>query len=290
MQAALVDLLKANRQLRTFTIGYATISGKTQLVADLPRGLLSPFEQFISAKYPDVRVRRERELNPIQGNVWHQTLWITPDIQPLRLHDAFQDHQIRNFADPVATLLEAVAPKLGIDGRILLHVTPARFLDRWVNRRVLQRLSNPIWETRTILADMYADWANGPWWKRVCVIPVALFVGRRPVAQRLAICEQKLCEPLVRVAISIEARGERATDRELKKRLALLMGALGQFAEPGRVTFGSTSPRRGADQPGRRSLLSVPELASLWHAPTDTVQTPSLARPAYRQLPPPVEL
>ncbi|MEM7311726.1 MAG: type IV secretion system DNA-binding domain-containing protein, partial [Planctomycetota bacterium] len=78
--------------------------------------------------------------------------------------------------------------------------------------------------------------------------------------------------------------------RELKKRLALLMGALGQFAEPGRVTFGSTSRRRGADQPGRRSLLSVPELASLWHVPTDTVQTPSLARPAYRQLPPPVEL
>lgn len=96
--------------------------------------------------------------------------------------------------------------------------------------------------------------------------------------------EQKLADRLFAVGIKIYVEIGKDQHRAGRQKLRELEAALGQLviADQGRF-------RRCLIWP-RSSLLSVKELATLWHPPVSSVKTDRLERSAYRRLEPPVDL
>ena len=291
MRGVLVDLVSSIGKRQSFSLYYASLEGETQLLMELQRSQLNAAEKYLKAKYPDVETRRlDRQLLPIAGDgVWSRSLRLKPDIEPLILRKSYEDQMQRNFIDPASSLLQVVQdiPNKSVSSVIRLRISPATTWQRWRAKWILQRTSHPWWSTRTALRDQYAHFANGRLWPRLLTWPIA-FMFRR-VAATPSDTLDKLNSTLSKTSIDLFAWGPADESSLARKQLDVMAGAFREFTHAGKTDFVPTKVRSGI-RTGPTSLLSVEDLASIWHLPTTTVHTPTLARPVIRQLPPPVNL
>ena len=297
MRGILTDLLATASHRREFRLFYATIHGEAQLMIGVPAAIVSVAERYILAKYPNVEVERLPD-QPIASSddlVWSQSLRLRPDIHPLIARREFHDQMQRNYIDPASTLLQTVQD-IGEDSAratttvrsiVRITVTKATAWQRWRANRLLQRLNNPWWGTHTTLKDIYAHYANGPWHQRVFTWPVICLLRRvKTTADESA---DKINSSLCRGSIELISWSSPADAPSARKQLSVMAGAFAEFTEHGRCKFVASRVRKGIRK-APTSLLSDTDLAQLWHVPTDTVHTPTLARPTIRQLPPPIKL
>ena len=295
MRAVLTDLLDQCHQMRLF---YATINSETQLMIDVPSALTRTTEQLLSAKFTDIQLLRHKGPLYPEGRheAWSCHLRLMPDIRPLIFRQQFQDHIQRNYVDPASALLQAVrdisddhaGSTTRVRSMVQISVTPATAWQKWRAKRLLQRLSHPWWDTHATLKDIYARWANGHWHRRVLVWPVSWLIPRVKVVDRDA--ASKLDAQLCNASIELVSWSNPTEALLARKQLSAMAGAFAEFTEPGRCRFVASRVRKGIRRRPPTSLLSDADLAQLWHVPTDTVHTPTLARPTIRQLPPPATL
>lgn len=286
MQAVLSDLLKANAKRHSITLIYGTYQGEAQLFLELPNSLATIARGFLHAKYPGISIQRIHQ-SPFTPAPHHQVrsryLRLKPDVAPLRLRRDFEDLQQRNFVDPVSGLLHAVEDTRDGTTRAVIRISLRPVTGRYRRRarRILQRSNHPFFQRNTTLRDLYADWANSPINKRLFTWPIAWLLPRQATADDDA--RFKIDCQLTHASIELQAWGPSTQLQSIHKRLAVMVGAFGEFVNPGRCSFVRASRRA-------RSLLSDRDLALLWHLPTDTVHTATMARPSHRQLSPPVHL
>ncbi len=293
MRAVLADLLC---QGRTIQLIYGTLDGETQLMIDVPTALTRATEQLLSAKFADVQLRRLKVLPgpDCTHQVWTSHLLLKPDVRPLTIRQRFEDHMQRNYVDPASALLQAVQDltedRLNTSNHsmVRINVSPASGWQKWRARRLLQRLSHHRWDTHATLKNIYADWANGRWYRRVLVWPVTWFIPRVKVSDTDA--ATKLDAQLCNASIELISWSKPNDAPLARKQLSVMAGAFAEFTEPGRCRLVASKVRKGIRRNPPTSLLSDADLAQLWHIPTDTVHTPTLARPTFRELPPPVNL
>ena len=93
-----------------------------------------------------------------------------------------------------------------------------------------------------------------------------------------------LFEATLRVSVSIPTPRKEEARRQLQE----LAGSLGHFNSPRTAAFHIY--RRTHRRTSTKFLLSTEEVASLFHAPNQTVKAPTLARVESREFPPPTEL
>ena len=90
-----------------------------------------------------------------------------------------------------------------------------------------------------------------------------------------------------RLRVSVSAPASRRD--ELQQQLQQLAGSLGHFNSPRTAAFRFLPPHTSR-RLGPKFLLSTEEVASIFHAPNQTVQAPTLARVESREFAPPTEL
>ena len=87
-----------------------------------------------------------------------------------------------------------------------------------------------------------------------------------------------------RLRVSISASASRRD--EIPQQLQQLAGSLGHFNSPRTAAFQFLPPHTSR-RLGPKFLLSTEEVASIFHAPNQTVQAPTLARVESREFAPP---
>ena len=90
------------------------------------------------------------------------------------------------------------------------------------------------------------------------------------------------------MSIRLTVSGPPDAAAQALRKLREIGGAFGQFSVPRLASFHPSRSRRGCRPP--MFLLSAEELATLWHPPTATGQTPALAAVDSRELAPPTAL
>lgn len=298
MRGVLADLLAACGKRQQLQLLYATIDGQAQLMLEVPSSLKTTAEKFLHAKYSGIQLKRlPQGPGPDRGQLaWSKTLRLKPDVQPLILRKNFHDDMQRNYVDPVSTLLQAIQDisedsvrgKSSVRSLVRLHVTPVTTWQRWRAKRIVQRLNHPWWETHTVLKDQYAHFANGSWYQQCLSWPVGWFVSRRAATANESLA--KIDSHLTQTSVEITTWSKPVDQAAAQKQLTVVASAFAEFSEPGRAQFVVSKTRRGVPRKAPTSLLSVDDLAQLWHLPTETVHTPTLAQSTFRELKPPINL
>lgn len=271
-------------------------------------------EGQLYAQYPDCR------LDPLPESTTHdpRTTWtadltVPRDLFPIKRYPQFEDSLNRQTADPLTAILTAATPAAhaSLESRVTLCLTPASHRRRSRAEKVHQKLMTPFFRRHHRVAALYLDLALSP--GRVRRLSGALLGllarhrhrERMPVAvpvsgtrlhdreERMQAATDKLGRHLFDVCIKISVLAPIEKEREAVEKIQEVAGSFGQFSQSHLASF-RLGPIRKGQLPRRfrcrRSLLSSEEIATLWHPPTSTVQTPHLARVESRELPPPQNL
>jgi len=272
---------------------YGIVDGEAVLLVRFPRPLRDVVLTQLAAAYPDAKLVRQPEDAPPQQRLT-RSLRLKPDLYPLRRYVQFEEALERVIADPLSGVLSALATIAIRDGapRVQLVLSP-------VSLRLLRRAQRAVemlQRRRVPFADWYATHVvTGSIPSRLMAVGLATIARRhdghieRRISDRhdgedvLDAAMDKVQRRLfcAQLRIGFDSGGMNARDREAS--LRILTAAFGQFTAPGRVDFVQASRRRDF-------LLSTEEAASLWHAPTTTVQSERTARSLWREREPPTSL
>jgi len=259
---------------------YTTVAGETVLALDVASPLLTPVTRALAAHYPGVRVTGPGQSDRAAGAIHTAYLRLVPDTRSLRLATDFEDQLQRLPTEPVSGLLAAVADRQdGLTASIRFSLEKISARRRHRAKRVAALAAGSLARRLPSLVDNIAMRANGTFWERLSVWPLAWFSSGEPPRDAV----RKLDDHLYRVTIELNVVASPAKQALARKRLASLAAAFAPFTAPGSVTLRSKIKRC-------RSLLSAAELAALWHPPVATTETASMRCASLPHLPAPVEL
>lgn len=277
---ALADLLHTGLGRKNISLLYTSHQRETVLAVKLPASLLAAARSAFASHYPGATILTGQTAPKVS---YSRSLYLhlQPDVRSLRLWKEFEDNLTRTATEPISGFLEAATDRHdGLAATISFSLEPIHRAARYRAKRVARCFGGRVGNLLAGFDDWYAAWANGNLWHRLGVMPLRWFAESGAVPRDV---EAKLDDHLFRVSIQLTVSGERRHNHQINKRLAMLAAAFAPFAAPGRVTF---CKRRTAS----RSLLSLSELATLWHLPVTTSQTASMQTSALPNLPAPVEL
>ncbi len=311
-EQAFSALHQANPQRLPLRLIFGMHGGNVGLFIAGPTALQSLIESQFYANYPDCTLDRlpADALNSTNDDeILHMDLQLVPDLFPFRRYAQFEDALNRVTADPLMGILTMLAQlaRDGFDGRIELVVCPAGRKRPAQARRCLHRLNHPFFRSKPRLSHFYARAAMSSKVSRRLLARILSLPARHAAertersmlntsASRLHDREEDtqaasdklgrlLFEGQLRVSVSAAA----ARRQEIKQQLQQLAGSLGHFNSPRTAAFQFLPPHKSR-QLGPRFLLSTEEVASIFHAPNQTVQTPTLAHVESREFAPPAEL
>jgi hypothetical protein len=281
VEHVLADVIQANTRRAPLSLLCASQASEAALALELPASLLTPAANSFAAHYPGAGLTAPADQSQRYGRRWAAHLRLVPDVRQLRTWHDFEDQLNRTRTEPISGLLAAVADRGdGLHASIRFSLEPTSQRLRRRARRVASQLASPLWNVVPSLADTFAMLANGSALERALATPLALLLRKGELPRDAA---AKLDEHLCRVVITLSVEGPEDKARLARKRLAALAAAFAPFTAPGRVTF------QLCRRP-RRSLLSIAELATLWHLPVSSAQTVSMRTTPLPYLPAPVEL
>jgi hypothetical protein len=255
--------------------------------------LASTLEKQFAAAYPDLAMARldDAALQPPVGCRFHSAeLWLAGDALPIETCEAFEDRLSRELTDPLAGLLGLIAagPQVSIWSHVAIELQPAFPGRIRAARRILDRYY------RTPLCEKHR---RGHRFLKAATSPNVLIRLAAQVLARINDAAQstsppvesqaaydKLGQPLytARIRLTAAADAEAAAKRQLHQ----LAAAFVPFTINSHAKFQLVPNGRNR----RGSLLSVDELAILFHPATATVRTERLEQVASRTFEPPAAL
>lgn len=249
------------------------------------------FQKQLAAAYPDVSIARLDDnalAPPADRMVCRRHVMLTPDWFSLESSAAFEDRLSRELVDPLASLLGVLSA--GDDGenrtRIVVELTPVTSRRRLVARRILDRYYGTTLSRHPRRGRWFLAGANSPArWRRMAATAFSWCFAKRPAAEASnPDAYQKLEQTLFTARMTLEAAADRRQTAE--RLLNQLESALAPFTQHSDAAF-----RLITERAGRYGwLLSVDELAVLWHPPMTAVHTERLARTPSRHFEPPAVL
>ena len=310
-EQALAALHQGNPQRLPVTLVLTRHQGQAGLFLRCPDSLRALVAGQLYAAYPTSDLDRlaEDAFAPPPGTCcWSLELTLHPDLFPIKRHAQFEDALARVTADPLTALLTTVSreQRHGFAAAVEISLKPTRHRHREKARRLLRRLTRPLFRRHERLGEWYLHAARS---HRLSLRLLAVVLGRLGKKEhdphgeavlhvssgrlheredRLQAAADKLGRLLFDATIRLTVQGPPQRAEEARQKLQEMAGAFGLFAGPGLAEFHATAAYR-LRRP-RPFLLSSEEVASLWHPPTATVQAETLAIVESRELEPPVTL
>ena len=283
------------------------------LAVRFPPELRAVVEAQLYAQYPDASIEPIDDARLSSDHVWTAELSLFPDLFPIRRFREFEDAQSRVLSDPLASLVTTLtqARPGGLTARIELQLRPAKHHRRHRADRCLRMLARPYFRIHHHLAHLYRSQALSPWrpvrmvawtWSHALVPEETssnpnLTLSATHAHEReddLQAAADKLAHHLFETQIRLIVCGPADKADAAERKLREMAGAFGLFSASSRGSFRVSAIRSGKALPpwsGREpSLLSTEELATLWHPPTATVRTPTMATVESREFEPPTIL
>ncbi len=257
------------------------------------RQVAKVIERQLAAAYPDIVIDRVDETvlaPPVSLLLQRRQLWLVGDVMPIETCDAFEDRLSRELNDPIAALLGLLAagPELSVWSHVKFELLPTTRARLRASRRILNRYYNTTLHHRHYLGHRFLALATSPRrFNRVfaSVVVKLLFARSRalpPIESKAAYA--KLEQPLYTVRIHLKAAA--ATDSAAKRQLDQLAAAFAPFTINSPAHFRAV--REGTNTRG--TLLSVEELAILFHPATSNLKTERLEQAGSRRFEPPARL
>lgn len=299
------------RQTVAFRLG--SQAGAAGLFLDCPEALAPLLRSQLYAAYPDAKLEPAAEESLAAGVTLHADLFLHPAIYPCKRYPQFEDALSRTAADPLAALLAMIARPSGDQLRLAIEMQarPATHRQQRRLERTFAMTLRPFARRFPMLTQLYLHLALGPhpWWRFLGWLHALVFqiLFRRPTHivhhlpqtqrshEREDVAEaaaDKLRRHLFEVSIRLSVQASERDAEQANAALLELAAGFGPFSLPHLATFRLGPIKEGTPKrPSRqRFLLSAEELATLWHPPTLTVQTPTLARVETNEREPPVNL
>jgi hypothetical protein len=285
------------------------------LCCECPDAFRGVLESQLYAQYPECRLDVIEPQNAGTAQTeWTADLTLRRELFPIKRYPQFDDPLNRQTADPLTAILTAATadPESPLESRVALCLRPASHRKISRAEKVHHKLTTPFFCRHHRLALLYVDLALSPGIvPRVLGTLLGMFAAHdhRQTAQasltlsgtrfhdreeRTQAATDKLGRHLFDVCIRLSVLAPSDREREARAKIREVAGSFGQFSQAQPASFRLGKVRRRGTLPKRfrcrRSLLSSEEIATLWHPPTVTVQTPRLATIESRELPPPMHL
>jgi hypothetical protein len=275
------------------SLEYGCHDGTAALFCRARRQLAKVVERQLAAAYPELVIERidEAALAPPPSlQLKRAELRLVADAMPIETCDAFEDRLSRELNDPISGLLGLLAagPELSVWSHVKIEILPAPPARLRAGRRILNRFYKTALHHQHHRGHHYLAMATSPkLMSRVMAYVLAtIFYSNSqalpPIESKAAYA--KLDQPLFMARIHVKAAAP--ADRAAKRQLHQLAAALAPFTinSPAHFRF----LREGSN--GRGSLLSVDELAILFHPATPSVKTERLEQVGSRRFEPPLRL
>lgn len=293
LEPLLLALHAASSRREPLELSFATHEGSVGLFAEMPATLQRFFAERMADAFPEgtlTSVSIGAMEIPAGWQVWERELWLTPDVFVLRTHEQFEHGLSRTLTDPVAGILSALRTGRSAPVRLTIRLSLRPATERRRNRArdiagtvaALQR------RRRSQLAQRYANLAT----RRSAAGRFVGWVLVRSLvrAKSFAVAseaETKLTGPLFEARLTLQAVAAPEHAGQAERLLQQVATAFVPFvtSQVRWRALRSRSPTRR-----RGFLLSVPEVATLWHPPTEMVRIAEMHRTTSRQLEPPVNL
>lgn len=262
----------------------------------------------LRANYPKAQIAMDNaslEVSKVTSQTWWLDIRLRNDLFPILRHSQFEDTLNRVYADPIDSLLGALTPdpnaSYSVEFTLALPVTNrvrrARLAVTLLARAFFERhkrLAN--WFTRyststaATLRFYLLAWIAGHSPQRLGMTNLDVSAGARHEREAdLQAAADKLGGHLFSVSLRIMAVGDPENELQIRERLHTIAAALGAFTRSRLAMFAPEQLRRGRPPrvPRRTFLLSIEELATLWHPPTAGVAAERMQTAPFTELEPP---
>jgi len=305
MERALASIHQANPNGEPITLIYAATEGRVGLFLQFADRLEELVTGPIAANYPNSTLTTIENTDAQPG--WKNSfadLELTPEIFPILRHAQFEDLLNGTFADPVSGILRAIKPDDNVQCRVEIHIAPAGERRRKKARHAVHLLDREFFRVHYRLAEYFAEhitrqrgwllaWLLGilarqsPHQVRSTIDTSASRLHDRE--EHVQAASDKIGGHLFETRIRLIAQTCPDADQLAGDRLQQMAGAFGAFTQSRLATFHLRRIRRGSPpRPvGRGSLMSVEEIATLFHPPTATVAAERMQNAEFRELEPP---
>ncbi|MBX3415931.1 MAG: ATP-binding protein [Pirellulales bacterium] len=312
MDQALATIHQACRRGDRLTFLLATHHDTVGLFVQSPDRLATFVTAQLRAAYPDALVDpmgRHSALIPDGWRVWHQEMWLAPDLFPLKRYRQFEDSVEHMFADPLSAVLGVLSSFQGStqQAAIEIEVGCAGWFRPARARAAVHHLNRPFFRGHPRLAHLYARMASSTWrtlwvfaWLLARLAPSAhgsydvLALSSTRAHDReddLQAASDKLGQHLFAARVRLRVAAPANREKQTRQQLNELVGAMGHLGSPRHASFRATkirmTKRISATWRIPTYLLSTEELATLFHPPTQAAQDATIARVESRELAPP---
>lgn len=289
MESLLKTIHRANTKRCPLTLCFESRNGRVGLSVDCPDSLRSYFTQELQDAYPGSKVSIKKRSPPrIEQIVWSTELRKVPDVLPTRTWESFVDEtETRKFADPIAGLLAAIRTGASgrIDCRVELQIRPATPARLRTAKRIFAAIHRRF--RSHILRDAYLQLSTHP---RYALRYLAWLIGRLATNRVSGNGSEFAVDSVFECQLLVATRAPADAAQIANKKLREIAGAFGRF-NGNDITFDADEIRIGRRHRHRGFLMSVREVATIWHPPTESADEVSrIQRPAFREIEPPVEL
>jgi hypothetical protein len=256
------------------------------------RPIAKIIERQLAAAYPDLEMERvdEGATAPPPGPVIKTAeLRLIGDVMPIETCDAFEDRIGRELNDPIAGLLGLLAagPDISVRSHVAIQITPTRHKRCRSSRRVLNRYYKTKLHEHHRRSTAYLAWATSP--SRLQrtlarLLAAALFMRQSlpPIESTTAYARLEHPMYTARIFLMAAADSEYAAQHQLDQ----LTAAFAPFTHNTPAHFRAVPQGKNR----RGSILSVEELAILFHPTTATVKTERMEQVGSRRFEPPATL
>lgn len=254
----------------------------------------------------------------------------SPEIFPIKRHPQFDDLLTRANMDPLAGITSSLAryPVAGMRGHVQIVVRPLKGSFRRRALRFLPLLGKGLPSISVSYTSFFARIQLARGWRRLLYFPIAMLMGgfrawpgfsklqvaiggdgghfiedeeERRVSARshdredaVSGARDKVNRLLFLCNVRVSVIAPKGKEREARRKVQEIVGSLRQFALPQSNEFAEERMTNARELPigWRRSpyILSVEEIATIWHVPTILVQTSGIDRVSSKKLESPVNL
>ncbi|MBI3336844.1 type IV secretory system conjugative DNA transfer family protein [Candidatus Peregrinibacteria bacterium] len=254
----------------------------------------------------------------------------SPEIFPIKRHPQFDDLLTRANMDPLAGITSSLAryAAAGMRGHIQVVLRPLKGSFRRRALRFLPLLGKGLPSISVRYASFFARVQLSRGWRRALYFPIMILMGgfrawpgfakfqaaawgdggtfteneeERRVSARshdredaVSGARDKVNRLLFLCNVRVSVIVPKGKEREARRKVQEIVGSLRQFSLPqsnefteGKITHAQELP---VGWKGSPYILSVEEIATIWHVPTILVQTSGIDRVASKKLEPPVNL
>lgn len=278
------------------------------LTCSLPDEHANVFSSQLLAHYPTARVDAAQDEEPAPDScTWTAALTLDPQLFPIKRFVQFADGTTPIAADPLTGILAALAGTEHDPLRTRIDlVIRAASPDRVKRARyALKQLSRTKFIAKRKLASRFVRWSmSSRWHRRFLARVLARRAGPRQIESGAHVpasrshdretahqaAADKLSRQLFDVHLRLSVEGPLKQEQRARKKLRTAAGAFGPLALPhlGAWALIPMKMRRTKVQTRPEPfLLSVEEIATIWHLPTISIQAPTLEIAPWCELEPP---